>query len=806
MNRLRPRLPGLWVAVLATLMASQGAWAQTMLGEVKVTARKRSEDLKDVPFAVTVRSGDALRNAGATDIEQVARNIAGFTVQNLGPGQSQVALRGISSGKTDRDLPGVKEDVGVYMDESVISLSLFTPDLDLYDLDRIEVLRGPQGTLFGSGSLSGTVRYISNQPDPASTYGSVELTSNMIDGGGSGGDLRGMLNLKMTDSAALRLVGYHSALPGFIDAIQPGGAVKHNVNSGTRSGLRAAVRFEPNENWVITPRVIYQDVDVDGFNRTDVWNMLANPYTTTEPPVTLHDRQQYTQLREKFKDKFLLTDLTIEGHLGDVTLTSVSSYTDRDILVVRDATQLTGSVTYDLGAARPATSAEVRTNSTLLDSTKVKAFTQELRLASNYDGRTQWVAGAFYSDIKRHYGQRLPTPGYDDIMAQIFGPTVCPVSDPRCLDSVKLGAPSPDMPYYSNIPYDFKQKAVFGEVNTGLTDRTTLTVGGRYYDFREDRVQTFGGVFADPGGGPGTASSKGFLPRALVSYKPGDNLELNAQISQGFRLGGINDPLNINLCSPDDLTVFGGRGSFKDEKLTNYELGAKAGLADGRVWMTVSAYHAAIDNLQVPILAGTCSSRIVFNVPKAHTDGIEFELATQPTDNLKFGLSASYNDSKLDSTITSTDSNNVTTVVAGLKKGNRMASVPKFQMSANATYSWALTQSLTGYVTTVFQHIGDRYTQVPDQVPGFGTFTVRRFGDPTITTFTFNPLLPAYDLVNLRVGIRGDDWEVAAFIDNLTDESAHLGLDQERGRVARVGFLTNQPRTFGLTYRKSFGK
>ena len=157
MNRNIRLGPASLVASTVALILAQSAIAQeepTALGEITVTARKRAESLQDVPFAISARTGEALHQAGATNIEDVSRNIAGLSVQNLGPGQSQVAIRGISAGKTDRDLPGVKEQVGVYMDESVISLSLFTPDLDLYDLNRVEVLRGPQGTLFGSGSLS----------------------------------------------------------------------------------------------------------------------------------------------------------------------------------------------------------------------------------------------------------------------------------------------------------------------------------------------------------------------------------------------------------------------------------------------------------------------------------------------------------------------------------------------------------------------------------------------------------------------------------------------------------------------------
>ena len=793
---LRPRRASMVAAAVALAIASQ-AGAQAMLGEITVTARKRAESLLDVPFAVSARSEEALRNAGASNIEEVARNIAGFTVQNLGPGQSQVALRGISAGKTDRDLPGVKEQVGVYFDESVISLSLFTPDLELYDLNRVEVLRGPQGTLFGSGSLSGTVRYISNEPDASGSYGDVELTGSTIDGGGTGGNLRGMVNVGLTDTAALRIVGYYSDLPGFIDAVQPGGSIRSDVNGGTRYGFRVALRLEPSDTLVITPRVIYQDVDMDGYNRTDVWNILANPYTTTQPAVTLRDRQQYTQLTEKFEDQFLLADLTIEAGFGNHTITSVSSYTDRDILVLRDATQLTGSVTYSpLGGD----GAQIRLSSPLYDRTEVQMFTQELRLASDYDGPFQWVAGAFYSKIDRHYGQQLPTPGYDDLMELLLcGGTACGVR------STDFGAPVDDMPFYSDVPYDFKQFAIFAEANYEITERASVTVGGRYYDFKEDRNLVFGGVFSDPSIGPGSAKSDGFLPRLLLSYEVNDNLQLNAQAARGFRLGGVNDPLNLTLCTDEDEDTFGGRDSFSDEKLTNYELGAKIGFAEGRAQLNVSVYHADIDDLQVPVVAGSCSSRIVFNVPSSHATGLEVELAAQPTPNFDFGVSASWVSSKLDSTITSTDSEGGTTIVAAIEDGNRMPSVPKIQVAANATYKWSMTDSLEAYVSGSYQHVGNRYTQVADQAPGFGTFGVFGYGSPTISTFNFDPLLPSYDVANLRVGVRNDVWEAALFVNNLTDESARLGLDQERGRLARVGFLTNQPRTIGVSYRRKFG-
>ena len=319
MNRNLRLRPASLVAAAVAIVLAQNAVAQqepTALGEITVTARKRAESLQDVPFAISARTGDQLAAAGASNIEDVSRNIAGFTVLNLGPGQSQAAIRGVSGGKIDRDLPGVKEQIGVYMDESPISLSLFTPDLDLYDLNRVEVLRGPQGTLFGSGSIGGTVRYISNQPDLSDGYGDFEVGINTISDGGDGGFVRSMFNVPLGDRAALRVVGYFNEMPGFIDAHGPGGTLDQNVNDGERQGGRLALRWELTENVTITPRVIYQDIDVNGYNREDDWNMLANEFTTTQPRVNMAKREQFRQLDEHFDDDFFLGDLTMEFDMG----------------------------------------------------------------------------------------------------------------------------------------------------------------------------------------------------------------------------------------------------------------------------------------------------------------------------------------------------------------------------------------------------------------------------------------------------------------------------------------------------------
>ena len=764
---------------------------QTQLEEeVTVTALKRESTVNQTPFSLAAPTEEVLRSRGVDDIEGVARNVAGFSVQNLGPGQSQVAMRGVSSGQIARDQPGVKEQVGAYLDESVISLSLFTPDIDLFDVSRVEVLRGPQGTLFGSGSLSGTVRYISNQPELGVKKVFGEFGGNSIDGGNQGGNIKLGFNAPLGDTAALRVAAYYSRLAGYMDAVQPDLSVDEDVNTGDRFGVRAAVRIAPNDRLSITPRVVYQKVEMDGWNRIDDFNILANPYTTTRPAVTLGEHRLFTQIGEPFTDEFFLGDLTIAYNFGEVTLTSVTSYTDRDILVVRDATALTGAVTCGLFRI-PGSICTL--DAPLDDRTKAKVWTQEIRFSGGKD-RFQWVAGGFYANTKRDYGQNLFVDGWEALSGI---PT-----------AGKFGA-TKDVLFYSDLHYKLDQFALFGEATLSLTDAFSLTGGLRYYDFNEDRTQVFDGLFADPSGAPASTDANGVAPRLIATYKVGESTNLNAQVSKGFRLGGINDPLNVPLCSPADLVTFGGRETWKDETAWNYEIGSKSRIMGGRGSFNVSAFYLDVKDLQATFTAGTCSSRVIFNVPKSRSTGFEAEFAAAPNKHFDFSVSASYTDAKLKSTVTSTASDGSVSVVAGIKDGNRLPSVPEFQMSAAATYQWQMKGEALGYLTGTYQHVGSRFTQVQDQEVGFGVLNLRGIpstigGPMTASTFTFNPELPAYDILNLRLGIVKGQWDVALFGNNLTDERAFLALDRELGKAARVGYLTNQPRTFGITARVTF--
>ena len=752
------------------------------LRKMLVTATKRVQLAQDVPFSLNVQSEEDIERLNTTNLEDLSRNVAGLSIQNLGPGQSVVTIRGVSSGQIVRDQPGVKEQVGVYLDETPISLSLFTPDIDLFDLNRVETLRGPQGTLFGSGSIGGTVRYITNQPLLGVNEVKVEIDGNYLDEGSVGGHLKTALNVPLGEDAAFRLVAYGTRYGGFIDAQKEGGAVDEDVNDGTRHGGRISLLWEPTENLSITPRVIYQNIDLGGFNRDEVFNLFANPYT--DPPTPLGDREQHLLLDEAFEDETLIFDTVVNWSIEDFfDVTYSASYINRDLLVSRDASALTGSVSVDLGFAED----QVANPSNLRDTTDLEQMTHELRLSSNDDGAFQWLAGVFYSDVERDYSQRLPTPGYDALFI--------PSADTNFPDAV-------DSPYSSDLTYDLRQIALFGEATYALLERLDVTAGLRWYDWEEDKTFRSGGGFsnADAQNQDITVSSDGFTPRFMVSYDANDNVTVNAQISRGFRLGGVNDPLNQLLCG-DAYDTFRGYQEFEDETLWNYEVGFKSSFEN--VTFNGSVFYTDIENLGVNVDAGPCSSRVTISVPESHTAGAELELSIQPTRSLLLAFAGSYLEAEFDSTIRTAGGD----VVEGIEEGNRIPSVPDWQLSGSATYTLpGILSAGESFLSASWQFVGDSITQSGDQIPGRGVFGhgLPYRGASADEATEVDLLLDSYHLFNLSAGLVYDNIEFTAYVKNITDENVKLSFDRERGGRARLAYRVGQPRIFGVVTRMRF--
>ncbi len=770
--------------------------------QVTVTAMKRESTVHDTPISIAADSEQELQQNGIRNFEQLANNTANVAVQNLGPGQSQVSIRGVSSGQIARDQPGPKEEVGTYLDESSIAFLLFTPNIDFFDMSRIEVLRGPQGTLYGSGSLSGTVRYISNQPVLNTTQFFGEATFAGIEGGNEGGGAKFGLNVPLGDRAAARLVGYYDHFAGFMDAVQPDLSVDKNVNTGQRAGVRAAFELAPTDQLTITPRFMYQKNQSNGWNRIDEYNILANPFTTTRPQVTLGDHELFTQIPEPMTDSFYLGDVVANYNFGNnMALTSITSYSYRNILVVRDAGALTSSIT---GGSIGLPENVYTLDAPLDDFTNAQGWAQEARLSGTaFDGKLQWLGGGYYQYIQKHYAQSLIVDGFTEL------------SD---VPSQGLRAANDEL-FYSNLTYKTRQFAFFTDGTYSFTPWFSFTAGLRYYNWKDEKQQIFDGIFGNDNNGTslveniGTTKADGVAPRFIATFVVSPSTNIYAQVSKGFRLGGINDPLNIPLCSENDLVVFGNRPSFADETAWNYEIDIKNQILGGRGYVNASGFYIDINDLQAVVTAGQCSSRLVFSVPSARSIGGELEFGAVLGNNFDFNVSVGYNDATIRSTVTAQDANGNPVIVSGIRTGARLPSVPNWQAAIQTTYQQPVTSEVTGYLTGTWQYIGSRYTQVGDDVPGFGVVPLQNLpgalphtigGPLTQDTFVFNPLLPAYNILNLRLGARFDVFDVAVYCNNVTNETALLGLDRERGLLARQGFLTNPPRTFGITARTTF--
>ena len=323
--------------------------------------------------------------------------------------------------------------------------------------------------------------------------------------------------------------------------------------------------------------------------------------------------------------------------------------------------------------------------------------------------------GGFYSHVDRKYRSACQRRATD-----AFVRTARRLAPGRSGSATRNWLRLADNPYNADLPYVIKQKALFGEASYKF-GQFKLTGGGRWYDFKETRDFISGGIFSNGDTRIGDKTkSNGFTPRGIASWEPNRNLSVNLQVAKGFRLGGINDPLNIPLCTAAGPAIYGpfASATYKDETLWNYEAGVK--YSKHGITFNAAAFHNEIRNLQVTVDAGSCSSRLVFNVPKAHTTGIEAEFAVHPLPGLDLSLAGSL---RRTPSSTRRSLNPVLATRTGIRKGNRLPTVPKYQIAATANYGQRVQLDSDWYATASVQHVGNRYTQPGDQEPGAGIFS-----------------------------------------------------------------------------------
>lgn len=653
--------------------ASAAPDAPTTLGEVIVTAEKRGEKTLDVPMALTALKGTDLVRANSFRLEDFVGKVPGLQIIGVGGFGTQLVIRGLTTG----DL-SVNSSVATYVDETPytsngsVGLSDFvTPNLDAFDMQRIEVLRGPQGTLYGANALGGLVKYVTNPPDPAHFAAAVDAGFSAIDGGGAGYNFHGMVNLPLGDKLALRLVGYTNRYPGFINDPSRG---LTNINTSFTNGGRASLIYKPSDALSIRLSATYQRRSFDDFA-----NETVQPFTL-QPSVGPLDKE--TLIGNPGHVENQIYNLTIDDRLPFARLISSTSYTRYDSVLLSDASTLYSPildpifasifgvyVPYGLALPQPAYNHDV---------------TQELRLSSLPGQKLEWQVGGYFADQGGKLNQ--------------FTYPIDPTSK-----QILYNFPINTGGFFFNSHY--REYAAFANADWHITPTFDIAAGGRYsYNSQFYHEQGFGLL----GGSAlfGTPSSQGvftFSTDARWHVTPG--VMFYTRVAEGFVPGGPNDVIpTVNSPVP---TV------YQSSTTLNYEGGVKASLDHNRIVAELSVFD--VEWRKIQLSAAFNGESAVVNGGGARSTGVEWSLGVNPFTGLSLTFNGSYDDAHL-----TTD----TPASVNGFAGDRLPDVPRLSTSVSAEYEHRLFGDYTGFGGIDWRYTGARYsdfdfTGARQVAPGF---------------------------------------------------------------------------------------
>jgi outer membrane receptor protein involved in Fe transport len=648
--------------VPASLQAQESAEGSesVALEEIVVTARKRTESMFDVPLSITVLSEEFIENLGAQDFTNLVPTVPSLNAYQNGPGRTRLYIRGIANGAGNDNDTQNGETVSIYLDEIPISLGAMNPELALFDLQRVEVLRGPQGTLYGAGSMAGTIRQVSNKPNLSEVEGKVEAGVSTIAHGSGGYTFKGLINAPVvTDKFAIRASAYYTDFGGYIDNVLTG---EKDVNDGTTKGLRIAARWMINENFTADFSFFHHDYSDNG-----------RPEDLDETPFLSRNYPSF----DGYDDEMQIYNMTLNYDLGWGEIVSSTSYFDRTVINRRSLDLL-----FELALPPGITPHE------LIDTTDLSVFAQEVRLASTTDKPLQWTVGMYLDQKDTFYLNTFPVPGADEVLG---------------VPSEAFGAPADHLFYgYDDLTVD--TYAFFGEAYYTI-NKFTITGGLRYFNWKQniDFYQSGlfnGGANSDP---RPQGKTDGVNPKLGLSYDVNDDLMLYGQLSRGFRYGGINGAIPESVCADelDEVEREGGDVRFFDpDKLWNFEIGAKGTAADGSVSYSASYFYIKWEDMQTS-RSFDCGFGFRENVGKANSQGVELELHAALSERWVVGFGGAYVDAAL-----SEDVPNL-----GAEDGDQVPYVPKLSFSASADYVFPVTDTLDGFFWADVQYIGDRHTE-----------------------------------------------------------------------------------------------
>jgi iron complex outermembrane recepter protein len=754
-------------------------------GDIIVTARKRGEErLQDIPASISALSSDTLAKMGATKFADFAYSVPGLTFTDQGPGLKRYTLRGIQSAG--------QEQVAVYYDEVPIpGIQSSTGDsgsqigdLQLYDMERVEVLKGPQGTTFGANSQTGAIRFITKKPDLENAAGSAQIGLETVAHGNQGGSAYGMFNAPIVrDVLGLRVVGYAVRTGGYVDAVRFN---QKNINSDDNYGIRAIARFEPAPGFTLDGMFWVQQRDTHGaseyspYDSYHVSGNTSNPGYLDNPPafsaVPTGEFKSGAYVQTPRPDNQKIYSLTGNGDLGFAQATVTGSIYQRHLQYFRDNTFQVislgvgpaGAICPPKGAActRPDLFPEL-TNQT--QSINQKTF--EARLNSSTKGPFQYLVGFFYRDRKSDFISDSPI--VSAITGEPFDPGFPPTGFSP-LPGAGVDGCNPCALARSNTR-GIKEKAVFGELTYDFTSWLEVMGGARW--FRADQhdfgsttfnFPTFGSTLPAPYDRRFGESK--VIKKGQISIKPTSDITIYALASQGFRLGGTNQSGVVQVPI-----------GYKSDSLWNYEVGLKSTWFDRRLIANVALYRIDWSNIQVQGRDPTNSFGFIGNAGAARIQGMEFELQGHPTRALE--VSGGFNwlpERKLTEDQISTD------IAAPGKAGDKIPRIPGFTANASAQYTVAIPGGgWDGFLRGDYSWKGKSAT---DFRPGTSSYRIQH----------------GFSLVNMRLGAenKASGFTATVYVDNVFDKAGDVYLSATP--FTPTTKITNTPRTIGVELSKTF--
>lgn len=725
------------VTALASLPASSAE-----IEEIIVTASKRGDvSIQDLPISVQAVSGDTLDILGAQGLDDYLRLVTGLSVLQQGPGKSKIDIRGVTTGRVDFTDPQDRAAVALYIDETPVTVNGNNPDFNLYDIERIEVLRGPQGTLFGASSMSGTIRIVTKRPDSTNFSASINGGISHTEHGEANYTTRAAVNIPLAEGlAALRITGAYADFGGYVDNAFTG---QEDIGDYRKQDIHASLRVTPNDRLTADLSFFYNDLKQRGDN-----SFFSD----------LNDLETFLATEQRYDDDNKIVNLTLNYDLGFADIVSSTSYLDREFeRIISYEDLLTLYFGFPAQSQSPG-----RINNT------VEGVAQEVRLSSQGDNRLDWLFGFYYNYQDRFYDQDSITPGFDAFIDNAF------FGGAGIYSSRIFGTDFEDSPFEGIHDMQTKEYSFFGEITFGILDNLDFTAGVRYFDWKQDYNLLFTG-FAN--GGPTMVSDEtnkedGFNPRFALAYKHSDALTLYANAAKGFRFGGVNEFVSPVACAAELAARGWTRApvTFASDELWNYELGAKASWLDNRLAINASGFYIDWDNVQT-LNQLPCFFSFKENLGKVESVGFELEVIARPTDNLTLTMATAYTNAESGSDNPS----------LGATKGARVPYFPEFTINGSAQYQFPVLDKWTGLARFDVAHQGSHFT-------GF---------DPERTQLGEQYLkIPAHAIGNLRVGVTSQQWEIFAFVNNLWDERA---ITYEQGALLHPSYrYVVRPRWAGV--------